>query len=720
MTRPLVRLSLFSLILVLVSGADRLSAQSNNVIGNSGGGKMSVIQSPKGDTSAAAEQTPVPEKSSPAPSQKTPAQDESPFYSSTESDDQTDNSRVQTAISEKKSKYITVIGQVGKPGVFEFTHELPSFEQLIGEYAGGLTSYSGREFYLFRQTPAGLKRQELEPRRDLQFQFADGDILLAETPIKYYQNLGLNDSGRSLNDLNAPTQIVLLNILDRPVLFTVKPENARLAGLLELMQQDISAMAGLVNTPPPNAKSIPAQAEMAPNTILSGTILTFQPQSIARDRLPELPPAVRVTGSENWKVASNESPIRSVEYVGEASLPKINARVREQPTQSSSQSVETASSPESSTLSEETSESPAELTTQMDDAEQFDAFQQAFQQAFQEMESSDTEMPAGEVLDLTIPANDKPNALLSSQQTTYLVSFLIIVSLFGVAWFIRERQSARMLKRYVASDQPDSETVQTSHDRQPWVAATATIEESPIDSSNSPQTETVPPEELAASHAEPTAAPENVLPEKTVEPEADVTKEEPRKVDVVEEPPATIVEDVMPAEESDVLESVSEPSRPEPMKSIPQSIMDSPLMRELLQEQARRVRHSALADQVEPPEIDAATDVPQSSSEANPYQPPVGQKLRIDQAHPTTAQPMFPISWKPTEEEADQPANLNRYNAQQPEESASSQSDRVDSQSSPVSGPHMKMRDLTNTGNYEEDAKLFDRVFRAVMRERQK
>lgn len=699
MTRLLVKTSLMILLGSTLLAPQQSSAQSSDVIGNRRASKMSVMNVP---TAAPAEKL-------------------------------SKNRSVKNAAVEQNPIYITVIGQVAQPGVYEFPNHHPNLEQLISQHAGGLTPYSRKEFFVFRE---GHSMMQLFHERHSLFQFEDGDILLAETPAKYYEAMGQGVSGPSLYDLHPQTQIVLVNVIDRPVLFSVNPKDARLVRLLEVLQQDASAMVG-INPPiePPHAKYIPANAGITPNTIISGSILKFDPRAIKRHTLPDLPQAIRIVISDKVKVASNELTVPSIEHPSpiEKSFSTQGAK------------RDTWSLPSVST------EDPVEVpgdNKKSEDKKSFKSKGTPFHDAFHVFDENGSMGPSDNEPVRAAKKQDKNQAgnVLSSQQTAYFVSFLIIISLFGTAWFIRQRQSQKGAKRFFSAESRyQSYATQTlsmplSMDSQDIPDASDTVAEEVAE-------ETVESVEGASADAEvqqlsspaeadvPTQSSEEEVEEKKV------TRDELVDSDVIEPvgnsavaeddlseplPQITLEELLAETVEFADSQSVDEPSgqtntdervgRQRPL-FVPESIMDNPLMRELLKEQASDYLQKTSQNH------DAASsrekaELPVSKEPFIEPKPASKKTFRLDQAHGNAPQPLFPIVWQHQADVKNEDAKINRYQSSDVSPEGSS-TDRVDSETSAVSGPHMKMQDPAQPRD-EEEAELFDRVFRAVMRERQK
>jgi len=639
---------------------------------------------------------------------------------------------VKNAAVADKPIYITVIGQVAQPGVYEFHNQNPNLEQLISQHAGGLTPYSGHEFFVYRE---GQSLMQLDPRRHSLYQFEDNDILLAETPAKYYQSLGQGVSGPSLNDLHPLTQIVLLNVIDRPVLFSVKPEDARLVRLLEVLQQDASASVGVTRLEPLNVEHIPANAGIAPNRIISGSILRFDPRVIKRHTLPDLPQAIRVVTSDQVKVASNELTVPSIEH----------------PTPHEETFSSEQSKPKKWSLPGVSMNDPIDLPGEQKKLEkgaQKDekkiAKNTPFHESFHVFDELDSESLSGDTPIVAASDNKKKSSgsVLSTQQSTYFVSFLIIVTLFGTAWFIRHRQANRTQYRLMSAESryrsfqspsisnPVSTTSKSELEKEveeEEIEEKAIVEDNNVEVEIETQAETdlktsVVEEQVVVEEpvvAETPLESHDVVTPEIEEVKSEDTPEKPLQVTLEE----LLAETVEANESQQTVGSKAESNStdadavPQPLV-VPLSIMDTPLMRELLKEQA--AEYLKMASQSNEKEITPEkVEHPVTQEPFIEAKPVKAKKFRVDAAHSSAPQPLFPIVWQQDHDPKQEDAKINRY--QTSDAAANEQAtDRVDpAESSAVSGPHMKMQTPIQPRD-DEEADLFDRVFRAVMRERQK
>ncbi|HSG71794.1 MAG TPA: SLBB domain-containing protein, partial [Planctomycetaceae bacterium] len=332
---------------------------------------------------------------------------------------------IAPASAQKKSvEYVVVTGQVSQPGVYEFRNGIASLEELIDQ-AGGLTSFSNREFFVYR---TGTGYLELDLQTQANFQLQNGDILLAETPVRYYRELNLPDSRHDLYKLHDKTQIIMFNLADRPVLLTVPPTGARMPALLELLKQSPAAMVGVQRIPPPHSQEIPKHAQLAPGLIPSSSIVIFDPKRIDPATLPTLPPPMIAEPARSIRVAYQETP---------ASTPR-------------SHELKPSGLFEWQKISRD-----APMT-------EFNSSQAVANHAL--LGSKDTP-PADKPLSIDRPASEEsskiakktsaktkakkrsqPQKLIfSRQQKTIVIGFLVVVGLFIVAYLVRKKQEQREL-----------------------------------------------------------------------------------------------------------------------------------------------------------------------------------------------------------------------------------------------------------------------------------
>lgn len=393
MSRTLVQFSLLTL-LVLASMSDAFAQSSSNrqpseVMGNHASSRMTVIKEPVREPAAKTDRI------------------------------------VAQAFSQQPAVRVTVMGQVWAPGVYEFRQGAPTLKALT-EQSGGLTGYCAHQFYVFKANEESLK---LERDQYDDYQFEDGDILLAETAARHYKALGSPAARHTLVEIHPKTQIVLLNVLDRPVLLSLSPEDADLAYLLSLLNQNRTAMVGVEQIVPPNASSIPQDAIIAPDMIFSGSILRFVPNAVDRTTLPQLPDPIQVQLSPKVQVLAGETAQVDTGWTRDPGSLMV------QPVKSKSQSGIASEQGETSKietqLAAESSSNP-------------------FEDAFAQFEESSDEVLNSDAPKALVPVakTSEGRALLSAQQWRIIVTFVTLMVLFLSAWYIRHRQQKNGIKTF--------------------------------------------------------------------------------------------------------------------------------------------------------------------------------------------------------------------------------------------------------------------------------
>jgi len=392
MSRTLVQISLLTL-LVFASFSDAFAQRSaissaGQVIGNQASKQMTVIKEPVARSEAV----------------------------------------VSAAVPAQAPVRVTVMGQVSAPGVYEFRKGAPDLQELVTQ-AGNLTRFCGHQFFVFKANEESLK---LDPRKDAGYKFEDGDILLAETSARYYRALGNQDQAATLAEIHPTTQIVLLNVLDRPVLLSLQPEQAKLSYLLSLLNQKPTSLVGRVEQiVPPNSSAIPADALIAPDMIFSGAILRFDPQAIDQSKLPHLPDPMLVKTSPEVRMASAERAPSSTGWSRDGGALMV------QPVKSESQNPFAPNLGPTSEMSPATEAKPTG---------------NPFDDAFAEFETTSEESLKSEAPEVLLPeketTKERTRALLSAQQWRIIVTFVTLISLFLTAWYIRQRQLKRGLKTF--------------------------------------------------------------------------------------------------------------------------------------------------------------------------------------------------------------------------------------------------------------------------------
>lgn len=199
--------------------------------------------------------------------------------------------------------YVTIMGEVGRPGVYEFDRPEISLPELI-ESAGGLreetTSRNIKSFRNGRPGPQTFYTQ------DSQFVVMQGDILAAGRRADY----GADRSGRQNGSVQSmpvePSQVVVQGIADRPVLLELPQNMASIPGLFALLHQDRNPARRIAVYPPNSAPFSYTAQNTQPVPLESGTIVMFDPQTVMRDGIPPLPPVANARRAESQQEQTSQ------------------------------------------------------------------------------------------------------------------------------------------------------------------------------------------------------------------------------------------------------------------------------------------------------------------------------------------------------------------------------------------------------------------------------
>ncbi len=188
--------------------------------------------------------------------------------------------------------YVTVMGEVGRPGVYEFDQPNISLPQVI-ELAGGLKEESAsRNIYSFRDGRIGPQTFYTQ---DSPFMVKPGDILAAGRRPDFGPGRSNRQNGALQSVPVELPQVVVLGLIDRPVLLNLPLNAASIPGLFALLRQDRNPERSIAVFPPNGRPFSYAAQNTEPVSLQSGTIVMFDPKTVMRDGLPELPPVANAT-----------------------------------------------------------------------------------------------------------------------------------------------------------------------------------------------------------------------------------------------------------------------------------------------------------------------------------------------------------------------------------------------------------------------------------------
>lgn len=202
--------------------------------------------------------------------------------------------------------YVAVMGQVGRPAVYEVRQSPIELTEVI-RMAGGLSDQASGSVRIIRRGRGG--QQVFFTPQSRGYTLADGDLIVAD-PKGYINHRGLPGSSKhrvvGIEDIQSgPTEtepagveIGLVQLIGRPVVLDISAARATVAATLDLLNQSLPA-DGIVTVLRPNGSREEVTSEAAAKTVLtSGSVLVFDPRTVNGRNLPRLPAVIRQSGAE--------------------------------------------------------------------------------------------------------------------------------------------------------------------------------------------------------------------------------------------------------------------------------------------------------------------------------------------------------------------------------------------------------------------------------------
>lgn len=187
--------------------------------------------------------------------------------------------------------YVGVLGAVGRRKVYEFSTPSPDIQEVL-QAAGGPTTRANGNIRIVRGGKAGTQ-VFLTPT--LRMPLRSGDVIVVDgvNPRRSPIDLASASSATS----NVP--IALINVLDRPVVMALKPDDATVERIVGLLGQE-AEVAETVRVLPTGGL---APGELMPgkdSTLPAGAVLVFNRSALDLSRIPKsLPPAAPVEGGSS-------------------------------------------------------------------------------------------------------------------------------------------------------------------------------------------------------------------------------------------------------------------------------------------------------------------------------------------------------------------------------------------------------------------------------------
>ncbi|QDT81368.1 hypothetical protein Mal35_48490 [Gimesia maris] len=199
----------------------------------------------------------------------------------------------------RQTAVVGLLGEFNRCAAYELSNQELRLSEVVSG-AGGLTpDFSG----VIRVIRGGRSSQDLFFNPDVDFPLMHGDVLIALKSSANVMNVSFSTSAQTAQLQKSSNseliQIAILNLLDRPVIFGVRPEMADLAGILKCLRQPLEQYANLAESikiiPPYRSRgNSDFKSRKLTSRFTSGTVIVLNsPQVLNLSMVPHSLPAPR-------------------------------------------------------------------------------------------------------------------------------------------------------------------------------------------------------------------------------------------------------------------------------------------------------------------------------------------------------------------------------------------------------------------------------------------
>ena len=255
-------------------------------------------------------------------------------------------SRSQTTQSDTQL-YVAIMGQVGRPGVFELPGPPPQLAEFLN-LAGGITPHASGSIRVIR----GGRSSQFFLSAKLSLQLIPNDLVIVESKqFMAGQRIGNTSSAngwqRNSGTLSAaPTpavvQIGLVDLISRPVILDLPCEQANLAQVLSLLHQPVTDKGQITVFKPGSGMQNISLDQAFEATLATGMVLMFDPATVNSAVLPRLPNTIRP--AENTATAITKASAESA--VSQTTVSEAGLKAQAEPAGNRSPNVPQATSPD--------------------------------------------------------------------------------------------------------------------------------------------------------------------------------------------------------------------------------------------------------------------------------------------------------------------------------------------------------------------------------------
>ncbi len=193
-------------------------------------------------------------------------------------------------------QFYAILGQVSRPGVFESAATPPQLVDLVNRAGGPTAAASGN----VRVIRGGRGGHQAFLTADLDFLLLPNDIVILDS--KDAAPVSPVASTQPLRD--GIVQLGLVNLISRPVVLDVSPDQATLRTVLALLHQPVRGAAQVTIVRPAGGPLEISLSQPVDIPLISGSVLVFDPPTVNSSLLPRLPATVPVEAS----VATESAP----------------------------------------------------------------------------------------------------------------------------------------------------------------------------------------------------------------------------------------------------------------------------------------------------------------------------------------------------------------------------------------------------------------------------
>ena len=205
--------------------------------------------------------------------------------------------------------YCGIMGEVARPGVYEFSAQFPELLELLNR-SGGLTVQASNTFRVIRNSRPG---QLLFFRAGMKFPLMQGDLIVVGSQLNSDRQSRVIDFTQAQNNQKPQArqqftkQLAFLNLIDRPVVLKVRKEQATIPQLVGLLRQDPKLQL-LVKVVSPATRTVMNNNGQPSYELVNQSVLIFPNQGVDQSVIPRLPASIPESLFRQQNSTTSQSP----------------------------------------------------------------------------------------------------------------------------------------------------------------------------------------------------------------------------------------------------------------------------------------------------------------------------------------------------------------------------------------------------------------------------